>query len=109
MALCLAVLVVSCIGLLLSGKADQKMSDPDPPLSGIMFLVSTVLFVPSVLLMALATPSGCRQVAKDLNQHFRGHARNLCFEVIVQKRSEFGFESAWRLVVSSETGADGSA
>ena len=108
-ALCLAVFVVSCIGLFLSGKGDYKIGDPDPPLSGITALVSIVLVWPLFPLMALTTPSGCRQVTQDLNQHFRGHALNLCFEVIVQERSEFGFESAWRLVVSSETGADGIA
>ena len=88
-ALCLAVFVVSCIGLLLSGNGDQKIDVPDPSVSGItggvsMFLLLRLCF----LSWHVQMPSRCRQFTNDLNQHVRDHARNLCFPVIVQNRNE---------------------
>ena len=102
-ALCLAVFVVSCIGLHLSGKGDQKIDVPDPPVSGItggvsMFLLLRLCF----LSWPVQMPSRCRQFTNDLNQHVRDHARNLCFPVSAC------CETAWRLMVSSEARADGS-
>ena len=103
---CRAVWVVSIIGVILAPLRivlEGTGHAPDPlwrivfDASGIVVIASMVLMIFLYALGVGTYPGTYRQVANNLNQHFRGHAQNLSFEA----------DGTRRFLVSLETGVEG--
>ncbi|CAE7347514.1 unnamed protein product [Symbiodinium microadriaticum] len=107
MIACLFVLLLSMIVFFLSGRAFEK--NPDPPPYYIVGQESLLVCFCLAAVYMCALPRANRQITRDLNQHFRGHASSLSFHLVVTQRTLHCLETAWGLVVGYETSADGSA
>ncbi|CAE7587879.1 unnamed protein product [Symbiodinium sp. CCMP2456] len=105
MMACMFVTGLSAILLLLSGRAFERGGDPPPSYVGAV--TSAVVCLCLVFVHECALPRSNRQIASDLNQHFRGHASNLSFQIAVTD-TNCCMEKGWRLVVCFEARADGS-
>ncbi|CAE7420477.1 unnamed protein product [Symbiodinium natans] len=96
--LCLTVSLLSFIFFGVSGDGNKTMGDSDPPLSLIVNLTSLLCFVFLGPLSACTRPRQNRRITDDLNQHFRGHASNLSFEIVAYKSNGCSCNIAWGLV-----------
>ncbi|CAE7526588.1 unnamed protein product [Symbiodinium natans] len=106
MMACLVVCLLSLLFFFLSGDVFDKSHDPPPYyMVGQASPLICFCLVPAYL---CALPRANRQITRDLNQHFRLHARNFSFQLVVTKKDICCMETDWRLVVSFESRADGS-
>ena len=87
------------IPITLSKIAGGKDGEPRP--AYIVEFTSVFVFLLFLIAWACALTRAFRVITDDLNRHFRGHASSLSFMFI-------RLDSGMRLVVGSETRADGS-